>query len=1023
MARSKSLKLGAQLLVYGAYVITAYVGLKLQSTNVFATLLWAPSGIAVAAVLNGGLVFTIPVFLGALTVNALIGAPAIAALGIGCGNALEAAAAWWFLARKGFDFDPGLGRIRDILSFSILGAFVSSLFSATFGISSLILAGTLPTAQSAHTWFTWWLGDTVGCLVVAPLLLTLLTRHWSWKGSQRAGEVAGFSLLLLLATVVIFSGLAKDTGIPAALLPYSLLLFVIWAAIRFGHVGNTATVATIALIAVGGALQGLGPFVGDDLVDNLLLLHSYLTISSVTGLVLSAAIAERQAAMGELLITQAALKASNELLERKVQFRTEEVQGSHDFLNSVIENLPNMVFVKDARELRFIRFNKAGEDLLGYPRENLLGKSDYDFFPKEQADHFTAKDRAVLESKTLVDIPEEEIMTSTGRKLLHTRKIPILDRAGKPLFLLGISEDITGLKEAELQKTRFQMEQVARDEAEKSMRREVFISRASALLAESLDAQKNLDALADLLVPELADFCAIDALDEQKIMRCYSLRHRDTSMIEDFRRVLTDTEFGLKRVLATGEPLLYPHLREPVATRLSSVMIVPLTLRGKIIGAITLATSLSDRRYMATDLSLALELAQRAAVAIDNSNLYAEAEKQKNQALLERKRVEKYAKAAEAANQAKSLFLANMSHEIRTPLGVILGFTDLLKEPDVTLDEKERYFRAISRNGRALAQLIDDILDISKVEAGRLEIETIETSLSTLMGDIASVLEIRAQEKGLGFSVEVVGEIPEKIYSDPSRLRQILLNIVGNAIKFTQIGHIRVTVQREPSDRERIAFYVEDTGPGISREQAERLFNWFTQADATTTRKFGGTGLGLALSRRLARALHGDVTLADSSDKGSKFKITVATHLENPQVTSVRKSSEGVSPKKVSLEGLNILLVDDSADNRALVEKLLGRKGAHVELAQNGEEGYQKAMDGDFDVVLMDVQMPILDGLTATSELRKMGYTRPIIALTAHAMKEERERSLAAGCNAHLTKPIDVPALLQAIAQHTAETV
>jgi len=379
--------------------------------------------------------------------------------------------------------------------------------------------------------------------------------------------------------------------------------------------------------------------------------------------------------------------------------------------------------------------------------------------------------------------------------------------------------------------------------------------------------------------------------------------------------------------------------------------------------------------------------------------------------------------AAEAASRAKSQFLANMSHEIRTPLGAMLGFAELLLNPNQSEAERREFVETVRRNGQQLSKIIDEILDISKVEAGRLDVESIETSMRELVLDVWSLLKLSAREKGLDLRFEVKDRLPADIYSDPTRLRQILFNVVGNAIKFSESGMVLVTASFDGSHA---VFDVKDNGPGLSDEQAKTLFQPFTQADSSTTRKFGGTGLGLALSRSLARALGGDLFLLESHPgHGSTFRIKVGMGTEpirefitsfTAQEDSKVQSKPFVSEKPL-LKGMRVLLVEDSPDNQFLVSKFLKIAGAEVEIASNGREGVEKAVKGDHAVVLMDIQMPVLDGYGATTQLRSQGYQKPIIALTAHAMKEERQRCLAAGCNDHLTKPINRAKLIHTVAE------
>lgn len=380
---------------------------------------------------------------------------------------------------------------------------------------------------------------------------------------------------------------------------------------------------------------------------------------------------------------------------------------------------------------------------------------------------------------------------------------------------------------------------------------------------------------------------------------------------------------------------------------------------------------------------------------------------------------------AEAANQAKSMFLANMSHEIRTPLGAMLGFCELLKDPQLSQEDKHSFIATIDRNGEELAMLIDDILDLSKVEAGHLEIESLPLSLSNLINDVLTTLGAKAREKGIELTADIAADVPETIISDPMRLRQILFNIVGNAIKFTQRGSVQLKVQwpRQRKDKPILAFTVRDSGCGIAPDDQAKLFKVFSQGDNSTTRRFGGSGLGLALSRRLAMALGGDVKLVESHpNRGSTFAITIDPGaIQSGKIAKTR--IEGMDPSSPvpsgsgKLEGIKILLADDSPDNRLLISRMLKRSGAQVDVAENGDAAVKKALRERYDLVLMDLQMPLLDGFGATEELRRRGFTKPIIALTAHAMREEREKCFRVGCDDHLTKPINCKQLISVISR------
>jgi len=385
---------------------------------------------------------------------------------------------------------------------------------------------------------------------------------------------------------------------------------------------------------------------------------------------------------------------------------------------------------------------------------------------------------------------------------------------------------------------------------------------------------------------------------------------------------------------------------------------------------------------------------------------------------------------AHEASLAKSEFLANMSHEIRTPMTAVLGYADLMLAK-VYDQETLEHLRTIRRNGTFLLEIINDILDLSKIEAGKLEIERKWFAPHKVVRDIVTMMKVRADEKGLKFVVEYDGLIPATIDNDSRRLKQILVNLIGNAIKFTDSGSIQLNVRYLPRKKPKIQFDIVDTGIGMTGQQLERLFQPFSQGDASVTRSFGGTGLGLAISRRLARILGGDVKVSSEPDKGSTFSCTIATgdvsqaEMIQPKPESIMDSVDG----NVSLKELDcrVLVVDDRRDVRLLTKTFLTRAGAAVELAEDGQfalERIRASIAGDappIDLMLLDMQMPRLDGYQTAIELRKMGFLNPIIALTADAMHGDMKRCIDCGCNAYLSKPIDSNELINTIHRYINE--
>jgi len=689
------------VVLFSIYFLTARAGLSISAVNKFATLIWPPTGIALSFLLIFGRRFWPSIFLAAFLVNFLTGASLPVAVGIGLGNAFEALVGFSLCRALRRDFHLSLDRIQDVLSLLIRGAIISTLVSPLIGIASLWLGGALNIFQIPETFLHWWVGDIMGNLIIAPLILTLLTpqklERFTWKKATSLGNIvlcAGAGAM----SWSVLGGVFQEFLTPLLGLKgiYILIPLLLWISMRFGQRGASLITFFISMVGLIYTLKNIGPFSDGDLNSNLLHLMVFLLVVALTSLSVGAIASERET------------------------------------------------------------------------------------------------ERMNLEQKT---------------------------------------------------------------------------------------------------------------------------------------KELQETEINLKKAKET----------------------------------------------------------------------------------------------AEDANAAKSAFLANMSHEIRSPLGAVLGFSELLLQTDITASEKLSGVDAIRRNGRLLSNIVNDILDVSRVEAGKMKIEKRSVPLGEILTDLGSLLRLEAIEKGIRLHVSGDGPLPSQIKTDPMRVRQIILNIVGNAIKFTERGSVEVKLKLCEGSPNLLSFTVIDTGLGISPSQASGLFKPFSQADVSITRKFGGTGLGLMLSKRLAQILGGDVELTESSlGRGSTFTITIdpgeigEVSLQDfePKLEATVSAEEG----SIRLPGLHVMVVDDSSDNQILFRHILQKADAVAEIAQNGKEAVAKAKQNSFDIILMDLQMPEMDGYEATKILRASGFKKPIIALTAHAMKEERNKCLQNGFDEHLGKPVHRESLLKMLA-------
>ena len=720
-------------------------------------------------------------------------------------------------------------------------------------------------------------------------------------------------------------------------------------------------------------------------------------------------------------MAEKALVEVKENLELMVEQRTKELRQANSFLDTVIENIPNMIFVKDAENLKFVRFNRAGEDLLGLSRESLIGKGDYDFFPEAEALAFQKKDRAVIAGKIMVDIPEEQISTQSGVRTLHTKKLPISDIHGVTRYLLGISEDITDKKKIEIERLQFIEDQIESKEAQRTTERFKFLSEASALLGSTLDYELLLNNLTKLLVPSIADWCSVELLQPDRSLKQIAVAHQNPEKVKwawELRK-----KFPLDQNAPSGPPLVSKTGKSQLIAVITKEMLVaaaintehaeiitnigfksyicsPIRARGKILGTLTLvSTEESNRTYTQADLHLAEDLADRAGAAVENAQLY---------------------KEASQLNRVKDEFLATLSHELRTPLNVILGHAEILssESQQMTGEQIQQSIDAIFRNAKTQTGLIDDLLNVSSIITGKVSYKPTEVVPDEVVRNIVDSLKKTALAKDVKLNLDTSGA-PKNVFADATRLHQIIWNLISNAIKFTPAaGKVNVVLSHTEKSWE---ICVTDTGRGIDPDFLPYVFDRFRQEDASTTRRYGGLGLGLSIVRHLTE-LHGGYVVAESKgkDHGSTFKVTLplTSIAMQVEVRPEKNTPPQAIPKlrnENSLKDVKILLVEDSEDSRYLIRLILNRAGAQTVEAESAAEARHKLQGFQPDLIISDVGMADESGIEFIEKIRiSTGMVRstPAIALTAYVRAEEKAAIIKAGFQSHVGKPVATETLL-----------
>jgi PAS domain S-box-containing protein len=725
-------------------------------------------------------------------------------------------------------------------------------------------------------------------------------------------------------------------------------------------------------------------------------------------------------------------------VEQERSLLAAQIEDARQRLNKVVAKVPGVVWEAwgqpDQASQRIDFVSEHVEKMLGYGVDEWLSTPNFWL----SIVHPDDRERAAQEAAAIFDTRKGGAsrfrwVARDGRVVwVEAQSVVVCDDSENPIGMRGVTMDIT-----------------ERQRAEDAQR---FLAEASGLLASSLDYETTLASVAKLAVPKLADWCTVHVVKENGELRQLAVAHADPARVEAARELQRrfplnpDAPIGVANVLRTGRPEFYPHINQErlglavgnaelaVILRkqgLKSCMIVPLVARNRTLGTVMLVTAESDRHYDQTDLALAEDLAHRIALAVDNARLYREAQGaviEREEALRVRDEILRREQAAreeaETANRAKDEFLATVSHELRTPLNAILGWAHMLRANKLDSQTQSRALETIERNAKSQAQLIEDILDVSRIVTGKLRLDVRPVELASVAE--AAIAAVRPAADAKEIRIEsILDPRAGPVSGDPNRLQQIVWNLASNAVKFTgKGGRVQVRVERVSSH---IEIVVSDTGQGISPEFLPFVFDRFRQADATSTRRHGGLGLGLAIARHLTE-MHGGTVHADSPGEG--MGATFIVRLPLIVARAQRRYPERVHPTtggSISmeppprLEGVSVLVVDDEHDTREMLKIMIGQLGAEVKACASSKEAMNLLGEWRPDVIVSDIEMPDEDGYELIRRVRRLESDRgsshvPAVALTAYARVEDRLRALAAGYQTHIAKPAEPAELAMVIA-------
>ncbi len=963
------------ILFIALYCGGAGIGLEMSLWQQKASLLWPSSGLSIAAVLLFGYIYLIPVAIAAFLVEIFQGSSFIYAscilIAYTFSTYLGAS-----LLKKVFKLRNSLERRKDVFGFLLVGVIISTLVSSIISTSALCWLTPDYWLDFKIIWSIRWLGDSLGMLVVAPMMLAWFTDSSIKWSNRQALEIFIWLVSIVFVGMLVFGNWAPTDTLRY---PLELALFPVlaWAAIRFGQRGASAGIVIISIMAVWELSDVMGPEALKFHSQSPPFLWVFVGILSATALFLGSILTEHR-------------KRESIILQNEQR------------LLAFIDAMPDIAFVI-SESGRYEEIFASKDSTFAKRAPLLKGKYVKDIWPKDQyakvqnAIHNAIKSDHVQVIQYTLPFEGKDIRWFEGRLAAMEKQI------GPEKSVIWMAYDITDRKKAE--------------EALKyrdSLLQGVANAETNLLTTKDLDTAiyKTLDTVGKSAnVDRLYIFENIknQKTNEISISKRYNWslekNDKDTDISEmqyiSYERELPGWYETLSKngIIKGFNKDISPDVKEWfINDGAKSILVGPISRDNEYWGIMAIGVAKANREWEESEIAALISICASLGGYLESKTAEEKLKKAKD--------------TADSANLAKGEFLAMMSHEIRTPMNAILGFADLLMQTDMETSQQE-YLKIINRSGKALLELINNILDYSKIESRSIELEVAPFKLENTLLEALELVLVKARQKGITLDYNIEDSYSGLILGDSHRLKQVILNIVNNAVKFTEEGKVFVNVKSTKLEKGNWEFHfsIQDSGTGIKDEKLDRLFKPFSQVDSSTTRKFGGTGLGLVICKRLVEKMGGKIWVESEPGVGSNFQFTIICHRTKSSTKSnLLKMDSSVNVNFAKKYPLKILLAEDDPTNQRVAIEILKKIGYAVTVVDDGLQAVEKVKDENFNVVLMDIQMPELDGLEATQKIRAgdCGVEKKdlyIVAMTAFALNADKEKFLQIGMNAYLPKP------------------